>query len=106
MHMPRLFKREKGSIGMHWYKGKPFIWNVVQFMINFNLFTNHGRFKVGDKVRYNWKAYVLIKSALWRKEDHETLTVSEIVRNGSGVAFKEGSGCDAFWIRKAFFWEY
>jgi hypothetical protein len=104
--MPRLFKKEEGSVGLHWYKGRSFMWNLVQFMIYFKLFHHRGKFKVGDKVRYNWKAWVRIKSALWGESDKGTLTVSEVLyKDKSNVGFEEGGGCDVFWIRKAFFWE-
>lgn len=90
----------------NWYSGRSFKWNLVQFLIDNNLFHNHGKFKSGDKVRYNWKAKIQIKSAMWRKSDSGTLTVSEVVyKNKSGVLFVEGSGCDVFWIRKAYWWE-
>lgn len=86
------------------YWNKPFLYNVVELIIVLDWFNNKGKFKVGDRVRVNWKAIVSIRSAI---EDNigKALTVSEVSPNGSHVSFKEGSGCDAFWIRKIYWFE-
>lgn len=110
--MPRLFKKREGSIGLHWYKGYSFMWNLIQFIINFNLIDNRGKFKEGDLVKYNWRAKIHLKSLFdngWITT--EALVVTAITYSDkSGVEYitpkGEPNGCDPFWLRKLYWWEY
>jgi hypothetical protein len=95
-------KREK--LKFMYQKENGLIFNLIHFFICKNWFDNTGKFKVGDKVKYNWMAKVMIASVVKRKED-KTLTVSKVICNGQNVEFEECSGSSAFWLRKAYWWE-
>lgn len=115
MHMPRLFRKEKGSIGLYWYKGKSFRWNLVQFIINFSIINNNGKFKEGDIVKYNWMAKVQLGERFLREKKayNKLLIVTKILnKSESNVEYMhaldpQGIGsCACFWLRKAYWWEY
>jgi hypothetical protein len=115
MHLSNLFKKRKqGSLGLHWYKGKSFLWNLVQFIINFDLINNDGKFKEGDVVRYNWMAKVVLGKKFLNGEEvwRKSLLVTEVLYSSkSNVEYLvllnsevQGS-CAMFWLRKAYWWE-
>lgn len=69
-----------------------------------NLFTNIGKFKKGDKVKYNWKAKLDIMSAI--EDDLGVLTVIDVFRYRDGtetITYKnsknEESSCDPYWLK-------
>lgn len=109
--MPNMSSKKEKSIKLHWYKGKSFAWNLVQFLINFNLFQHRNKFKEGDIVRYNWKAKVHLSSLFkngWISSGN--LLVTDIkYKDRSGVEYKaygdDDGSCDPFWLRKAYWWE-
>lgn len=113
--MPYLFGKEKGGLGLHWYKGKSFRWNLVQFIINFNLISNNGKFKEGDVVRYNWMAKVhlgkyFLKDGknVWNRNLMVTKVLNKYKSNIEYMVCDTPeikSGCACFWIRKAYWWE-
>lgn len=77
---------------------------LVHFFIDNGYFRNVNRFKIGDQVRYNWKAKISIWSAIDEKWG-QTFVVTKIWANGQNVdyysdEYGEG-GCDVFWLRPA-----
>ena len=90
----------------------PILWPMVNFFIKMEWFQNHGKFKSGDKVKYNLFAKVVIANieeikgskngAVYTIDDYEPWSTSK-----SNVRFTsdENSGCDVFWIRKLYPWE-
>lgn len=88
-----------------WYARSPLLHYLVQWVIYWSLFFPwlNGKYKVGDKVRYNWMAHVQIHTVIERKKN-PVMMVSEI-RYSDNLTFEDGTGCASFWIRKAYFWE-
>lgn len=92
-----------------WYARSPLLHYIVQWIIYLSIFypflRNDGKYKVGDKVRYNWKGKVHIYTVTDHKGDI-TRTVSEVLfESKSNLSFTDGSGCAAFWVRRKYFWE-
>lgn len=90
------------------YAKSPLLRYIVAWIIWLStystLFSARTKLKVGDKVKYNWMAYVQIYSD--DKDFKAIKTISHILyRDESGIEFEEGSGCDLFWVRKIYFWE-
>lgn len=101
-------------IGKHrenapWYSNSAFLNLLVQWLITYSvvypkIFGNNGKFKVGDKTKYNWKAKVQIWSITERKNIIET--VNKICYSDkSGLEFESGNSCASYWMRKTYFWE-
>jgi hypothetical protein len=87
-------------------KGKGLLYNLVHLFIAKDIFNNVGKFKVGDKIKYNWMAKVYIPLAMkLDKRRDQTLTISEVYCKGENVNFIEGCGASVFWLRKAYWWE-
>lgn len=102
-----MFKGKYRNPKNPWYAGNPFLMWIVQWIIYWSIFYEHlrkkGKFKVGDRVKYNWKALVQIYST-GGKDMHKTRTVKTVLWFGN-LEFTDGTGCDPFWVRKAYFWE-
>lgn len=80
------------------------LYNLVQWMIDKDLFHHRGKFKPGDIVVYNWKAKMHIASAI--EDDLEPRVIMNIIyEDGSGLEFADGDTTDPFWVRKAHWWE-
>lgn len=90
-----------------WYAKSPLLKYIVQWIIYWSIFyeplRHQGKFKVGDKVKYNWKALVKIYST-GGEDMFKVFTVAEVTWYGN-LEFSDGSGCDPFWVRKLYFWE-
>ena len=78
---------------------------LVSLMLKYRVFLNHGKFKAGDLVTYNWRAYVFIYSAIHgrtfpvnvvsvRHKDKNYIEMTDIAYGGTTFA-------DAFWLRHA-----
>jgi hypothetical protein len=81
----------------------PILIAFVRFCIfHVPYFHNRGRFKVGDKVKYNLFARIYINSVINRKPLVYTIDKFWTPTN---VDFIEEEGCDVFWIRKLYPWE-
>jgi len=79
-------------------------WLIILSAIMPFLFSNNGKFKVGDRVKYNWKANIQLKSIVDKRD--RTRTVSKVLYVDKGnVEFTNGDSCACFWIRKCYFWE-
>ena len=70
----------------------------------------HPKFKVGDQVRYNWKAHIALGKIPKEKVGGEVIACYRYDGNKGDyqVKFKHGDYVDssnAFWFRKAYFWE-
>lgn len=73
-------------------------------------FNNHGKFKPGDKVKYNFFAKVMIPSIAKQKgyEEGHVFVVKDYFewsKKKQSIEFEGGDGCDVFWIRKLYVWE-
>ena len=86
---------------------RKFAMALVHFIIENEWLQNRGRFKPGDKVKYNWMAKVYISTAIEHKKE-QTLTITKLLCDDlSGVDYeyqeegqiKTGS-CDPFWLTK------
>jgi hypothetical protein len=103
------------GLRLDWYKGQSFMWNVVQFIINNGLINHKGKFKEGDKVRYNWMAKIQLGKDYLNGEGvkNKTLEVTHVLyKSKSNVNYKvvgsdnnDDGGCATFWLRKAYWWE-
>jgi hypothetical protein len=83
---------------------------IVGVMIRENLFTHKGKFKIGDIVTYNWKAKIIIASAIKDYPGPHIITSVISYTRSDGIEWKDHkfygtSGADAFWLRKVYFWE-
>lgn len=76
---------------------------IVNWIIKKKMFDTKGKYKIGDRVRYNIFAKIVIWSVI--KDKMYTRTIESIWSNGVNVDFTDGGGCDSFWIRKIYFWE-
>ena len=88
------------------------LYAVVHFMIVHRLFQGYGKLRVGDYVRYNWKAKAYIRSVYDRET--EVRKIANIITYSDGTEHCEfvplnengwGGGCDTFWVRKCYWWE-
>jgi hypothetical protein len=108
IHRPELSWFPKRDYGP-WFTRYPLLHLIVQWYITLSIiypkvFSNYGSFKPGDLVVYNWKAYIQIYKGfdkMPRVRQIERIEYSD----KSGLKFKNGESCDAFWVRKLWFWE-
>lgn len=82
---------------------------VSRVIIPLELFNNHGKFKPGDKVKYNLFAKIVIGrieeikgGTVYTIDDYEPWSTS---KSNVRFTYDENSGCDVFWIRKLYPWE-
>jgi len=82
-----------------------FLYWLVFKMIASGKFTNIGRFKPGDKVKYNWRAKVYIGHI--HSQEKGVLTFQRVCdwsTSGSNCYYVDSkgevSGCDVFWLTK------
>jgi hypothetical protein len=82
------------------------LYGIITIFIKAGVCTNHGKFKTGDRVKYNWKAKIYINSAI-EENKNNIFTVREVCYpDKSGIDFEDDMGsADAFWLCKAHFWE-
>ena len=79
---------------------------IVGLLIDKGLLTNIGKLKVGDFVRYNWKAKYYIYSVYKRELFLKEITRLEDYPSGSQsceyvcTVTGKKSGCDVFWVSK------
>jgi hypothetical protein len=88
----------------------PLLYPMVNFIIKMGWFSNHGKFKPLEKVKYNLFAKVVIASVVRdRNEINDGIyTVDDYEpwsKDKSNIRFLEDSGCDVFWIRRLYPWE-
>jgi len=76
---------------------------VIQFQINNGMFENHNKFKRGEWLKYNWKAKIMIDTAI--KDGLEPMQFEKYIIKGENVEFTNGDSCSAFWVRRLHFWE-
>ena len=70
---------------------------IAEFIRKHNFCQNIGKFKIGDKVTYNWRAkYHLLQSI----DFDQVFEVSGDYENGEGVTTKCGHYIWAHWLRK------
>ncbi len=89
-----------------------FLHAVVHFMIKHELCTGYGKLQVGDYVKYNWKAKYYIRSIY--NSNTEIRQIAQITTYSDGTEncefvplnSKGISGCDTYWVRKCYWWEY
>ena len=85
-----------------WYANSPLLRYLVQWIIYFSIFCPYlqkkNKFKVGDRVKYNWKALIQIYS-VGSKDMFRFRIVSEVMWYGN-LKFSDGTGCDPFNIRR------
>ena len=92
----------------------PILMMFVNLCLYFDWFSNKGRFKPGDKVKYNFFAHVVI-SGIEELKNGEPGTVYTFIGyetwskdKGSAKYLKpngEEDGCSVFWLRKIYPWE-
>lgn len=93
-----------------WFTRSPYLRLLVQWLITLSvaypkIFGNYGTFKKGDRCKYNWKAFVQIYQT-GGKDFSLIRTVCEVnYSDQSGLVFTNGDSCDAYWVRKIYFWE-
>lgn len=76
----------------------------IQFQVKFNLLPIY-TYKKGDKVKYNWKAKMLIKSAIEDRENDVLIVLEAIHKRNEFIHYQntttnETSWCDAYWLKK------
>jgi hypothetical protein len=78
---------------------------VIQFKVKHNLLPTYN-YKVGEKVRYNWKAKVMIDSAI-KENVNDELIINEIKHkrnefiNYQNTRTKKRGWTDAYWLKRA-----
>lgn len=77
---------------------------IILFQINNGMFENHNKFKRGEWLKYNWKAKIMIHTAI--KDRKEPMQFEEYIFKGDNVKFTNGDSCSAFWVRRLHFWEW
>lgn len=92
-----------------WKDHKGFLYYFVQWLIIFSVimpfvFSNNGKFKIGDRVKYNWKANIKLKSIVEKRENIRIVSKA-LYKDKGNVEFTNGDSCACFWIRKCYFWE-
>jgi hypothetical protein len=84
---------------------KKILQSLSEFFIRHNWLSNVGKFKGGDKVKYNWKAKVTLGGSY----NNKTHTITKIIlQTPTSENFECGcdeGGGDVYWIRKLYFWE-
>ena len=86
----------------------PILHRIVYFIIHADLFNNRGKFKPGDKVKYNFFAKVYLGHKHIQSKGRYIFTIKcyePWSKDLENVAFEEDSGCSVFWIRKLYPWE-
>lgn len=87
---------------------------IVFYIIRHGLCQNVGKFKRGDKVKYNWKAKYQIPSIYNERKNmiREIDCILDFKKSKSqSCEFKPlkdecyVDGCDVFWLRKIYWWE-
>jgi hypothetical protein len=101
------------TLKYHLHKIKPLHWLVWQ-LIKFGFCHNKGKFKPGDLVKYNWKAWTYIHLAIdlpkrgilvvegyskWSKDQSHC----EYTRLNDPT--HDIKACDTFWLRRIYWWE-
>ncbi len=71
----------------------------IEFELRNKINTHHYKFNKGDIVKYNWKAKIMIYSAI--KDKLKPMEVlNQCYSDGSGLDFINGDSCAAYWVRK------
>ncbi len=77
---------------------------IIYLMIKYNLFSNVGKFKEGDIVKYNWKAKYHINTVYERENKPMRIlsTTSRISYETCDYISDDSSisSCDVFWLTK------
>lgn len=107
MQTLKVFRNAKRWIVL---KNNPILHPIVHFIIKMDWFNNRGKFKPGDKVKYNLFAKIYIGGIEEIKggKSGTIYTISHYEpwsKKLENVAFIENSGCSVFWIRKLYPWE-
>lgn len=83
-------------------KQRKLLYALVDFIIAMDWFNhNRGYFRSGDKVKYNWKAHIALKTL---DKLGKTFTIKDYWCH-TNVDFEEDGGAAAFWLRKLYPWE-
>lgn len=87
----------------------PILHPIVCFIIKMGWFDNRGKFKQGDKVKYNLFARIVIWSVVRDIEaTQKVFTFSHYEKWSKDLrncVLVEDSGCSVFWLRKLYPWE-
>lgn len=78
---------------------------VVQFQINNGMFAHQNCFERGQWLKYNWKAKVVIYSAIKDKLEPRQFDKYLYKYPDKNVQFDNEDSCSAFWVRRLYFWE-
>lgn len=106
--MKNLFKKsseiELNFIDWVFKQSKGWKHAIVNFCLYFEWFSNIGKFQPGDLVRYNWFAHVVIKSVI-KDKTYKFLKYNSSSYCSFIASDGQEDSCDAFWLRKKYFWE-
>ena len=72
---------------------------ICRIQFKLHLFENTNKFKNGDMLVYNWKAKILIDSAIKDKLEPRKF-VNYLYKDKSNVLFEDGDSCASFWVKK------
>ena len=76
---------------------KKILFLISEYLIKHRYCQNIGKFNVGDKVKYNWRA----KSTLNIEKDINTVfVVKSYYENGEGIETECGQSISATWLKK------
>ena len=73
------------------------LYSIAEFIRVHNFCENVGKFKIGDKVTYNWRAKYLLSH---RIDFNQIFEVSGFYDNGTGVETKCGDTIACHWLKK------
>lgn len=73
---------------------------LIDLLIEYQICSHRGKFKKGDILTYNWKAKNSIPSVIGDSPQQVKRT-----DNKTFIEFTNGDTCDAFWVRKLYWWE-
>lgn len=106
----RQFKPYRTFKKYPWYARSASLRYVIAWIIWLSTFSdyiaNRGKFKVGDRVKYNWMAKVQLYSPNYHGDFEGIRAVTEILyHDESGLQFSDDTSSDPFWVRALYFWE-
>lgn len=74
------------------------LYQISEFIRSHNFCLNIGKFKIGDKVTYNWRAKYQLSSEFVNFKD--VYEVSGYYDGGKGITTECGSFISAHWLKK------
>lgn len=79
---------------------------IVKFQLKNGMFKHQNCFKHGQWLKYNWKAKVMIYSAIKNKLGPKQFDKYLYKYPDKNVQFINKDSCSAFWVRKLYFFEH